>query len=203
MRRYSTVVKRLKENYKQHKKIISYGLEQRFNEASTTDIVEDVVEKSLGFDRFMDRHAQLAVDERGKEIVDIVLQFSNYQIPIEIKAITSKMTKNHIIQLSAYCKLIGSHYGILTNGVQWRLYHYGEDREEPIPISRLDFEQDSLERVIDQLIFFRKNHLKEDTQPRELNTQQLSMQNISRMPCYRKEFFQQFALRCRRGMVVQ
>lgn len=153
--RYKAVVNRLKQGIKEAQKIASLAVERQMNEAQTTDVVEDILERVLGFDRYEDRKPQFNIDEKSKNVVDILLEFSGMRVPVEIKQAPLALNERHVGQLEDYAKLLGSEFGILTNGAEWRLIRFSQAEGELL-LSKFDLLHDAPADILDAAYVFTK-----------------------------------------------
>ncbi len=158
--KYKAVVERISAGIKQAQKIAQIAIDREMNEAQTTDVVEDVLEKMLNFDRFEDRKPQFNIDGKSKNIIDILLELGDgIRIPIEIKQATLKLNDKHAGQLEDYAKLLGAEFGILTNGVEWKIIQYSAS-DGDVMVSEFNLIQDKHSAIADAIYVFSKEAIK-------------------------------------------
>ena len=106
------------------KKFLPHLLQARegnLNEADTVQRLIKVFEEVLGFDAMTEisREAQM----KGK-FVDIVLRIDGViRLLVEAKAAGEKLRDRHIEQAEAYASRNNYRWVLLTNGIEWNLYH--------------------------------------------------------------------------------
>ena len=158
--KYKAVASRINDSVKQARKLAELAAAREMNEAQTTDVVEDILEKMLGYDRFADRFPQFNIDDKGKNIVDILLQFGDgIRVPVEIKQATLRLNDRHAGQLEDYAKLLGSEFGILTNGIEWQLHSY-DGQAGDIIISRCNMLADAPKEISEAMYVFAKEAIR-------------------------------------------
>jgi len=159
-KRYKAVDDRLKASVKHAKRISILAIERQMNEAQTTDVVEDVLEKMLNFDRFEDRKPQFNIDGKSKNVVDILLEFGDgMKVPVEIKQAAMSLNERHAGQLEDYAKLLNAPYGILTNGSDWRLIRYSPD-DGDVQVAQFNLANDTPNTIIETAYVFTKESMK-------------------------------------------
>ncbi len=158
--RYKAVVARMESEVRRMQRIATLAIEREMNEAQTTDVVEDVLEKFLNYDRFEERRPQFNIDGKGKNVVDILLEFGDgVRVPVEIKQATLALNDRHAGQLEDYAKLLGAEFGILTNGSDWRLIHYSSS-DGNIEVASFNLAHDKPSQIIDSAYVFSKEAIR-------------------------------------------
>jgi hypothetical protein len=110
------------------------------------------------YDRFDDRKPQFNIDGKSKNIVDILLDFNDIRVPVEIKHANLKLTAREEGQIEDYVKLLGCEFGILTTGVEWRLYQCVNDGMLIVAHFRLDVDKPA--DIAEQAYVFTKEAIK-------------------------------------------
>lgn len=100
---------------------------QRANETQTRLLITEFLVEGLGFDRFRDLATEFQV--RGN-FVDYGLRVDGELVAfVECKSVGTKLGERHLRQVKGY---VLDHpdveWAVLTNGVQWQLWHVGVDR---------------------------------------------------------------------------
>jgi len=91
------------------------------NEADTRNRVERFLEDVLGYDLFKDVSGEEPVEHRA---ADYAIRINGKPVLIiEIKAIQTKLKDNHVFQVKNYAASKGVQWCVLTNAVEYRLYH--------------------------------------------------------------------------------
>lgn len=146
------------------KKFLPFLLEAReknLNEADTVQRLIKVFEEVLGYDAMTEisREAQM----KGK-FVDVVLRIDDViRLLVEAKAAAEKLRDRHIDQAETYA--VKNHYPwvLLTNGVEWNLYHltFGDDGVESQAAFRIDLSKaEDLDIAADKLSLLHKQAIK-------------------------------------------
>jgi hypothetical protein len=116
--------------------------EKSLNEADTVDRLHRFVEKVLGYDPSEDigREAQMK-----HKFVDLCLKIDGtIQLLVEAKAANVQLRDRHIDQAWMYASQNNYRWVVLTNGVEWRLYHLTFDEGieyEPAFVASLETEE--------------------------------------------------------------
>jgi len=95
--------------------------EAGINEAGTVDRLRRFFEDVLGYDGLQDitREAQMK-----NKYVDLCLKIEgNIRLLVEAKAASVKLRERHIEQAESYASRNNYQWVLLTNGVEWHLYH--------------------------------------------------------------------------------
>src|SRR5206468_2478634 len=91
------------------------------NEGDTRLLVTDFLCDALGFDKFSDLTTEYQV--KG-EFADYGLRIDKQLVAfIEVKRVTTKLSTKHLRQVEMYAVNEGVEWVILTNGVEWQVYH--------------------------------------------------------------------------------
>jgi len=101
--------------------ILIEARDERLNEADTVQRICHLFEKVLGYDPLRDisREAEM----KGK-YVDVSIKIDNkVRLLVEAKAAAVRLRDRHIDQAQAYASRNNYQWVLLTNGVDWNLYH--------------------------------------------------------------------------------
>jgi len=110
----ATAIKRLRP-------VIQAAADAQLNESDTRVRVQKFIEEVLGFDMLEDVTGEHAVK---KSFVDFAVKIDGkLAFFIEVKDAATKLKENHLLQASNYAVNAGIEWAILTNAVEWRLYH--------------------------------------------------------------------------------
>lgn len=91
------------------------------NEGDTRVIVTDFLCDALGYDKYADLTTEYQV--RG-EFADYGIRIDKELVAfIEVKRVATKLTIKHLRQVEMYAVNEGVEWCILTNGVDWQVYH--------------------------------------------------------------------------------
>lgn len=134
--------------------------EQNLNEADTVQRLIKVFEEVLGYDAMTEisREAQM----KGK-YVDIALRIDGViRLLVEAKAAGEKLRDRHIEQAESYASRNNYHWVLLTNGVEWNLYHLTFEEGIDAQVAfRLDLSKtDDLDAAADKLALLHKQSIK-------------------------------------------
>jgi hypothetical protein len=109
-----------------------------------------------------------------RTFVDYALFVSNrVRLVIEAKALNVSLSNRDASQLLAYCGKLGVEYGILSNGIEWKVYRViGKQNIEDrlLSVIRLDSAQesdDALQAIVEKLDILRRNRYGIPTQSTE------------------------------------
>lgn len=91
------------------------------NEGDTRLIVTDLLCEAFGFDKYADLTTEYQV--KG-EFADYGVRIDKQLVAfIEVKRVTTKLDAKHLRQVEMYAVNEGVEWAILTNAVDWRVYH--------------------------------------------------------------------------------
>jgi hypothetical protein len=110
------------------------------SEADTVTLVKDMLSEVFGYDKYAELTSEHAI--RGT-FCDLAVQYDGkVQLLIEIKAIGSALQDRHVKQAIDYASNKGVDWVVLTNGIEWVLYHVlfkkPIDKEEVVRLNMLE-----------------------------------------------------------------
>lgn len=112
---------RVKAAVKKYAKPLSDLVARDANEGDTRLLVTDFLCYGLGYDKFNDLTTEYAV--KG-EFADYGVRIDKQMVAfIEVKRVTTKLSIKHLRQVQMYAVNEGIEWIVLTNGVEWRVYH--------------------------------------------------------------------------------
>lgn len=119
------VPKRVTERFSSKLRLFQTVLEQQrardVSEADTVTIVKDVLSEVFGYDKYAELTGEHSI--RGTFCDLAVKVDSKLSFLIEVKAVGIELKDAHVKQAVDYAANVGCEYVVLTNGVEWRLYH--------------------------------------------------------------------------------
>jgi len=141
--------KEFKKRVKELRPLISESREKELNEAETRRRLEKVLTELLGYDAFSDLSGELMVRGTGTDHLDYAVKLNGQlRIIIEVKPACTTLGEKHLRQVISYGMNAGVEWCLLTNSVDWKLYHI--EFTKPIkPTLVLDF--NILNDCIDEL----------------------------------------------------
>lgn len=112
---------RVKTALRKFGKALSGLAEADANEADTRLFITDFLSEALGYDKY----SELSTEYRVKnEYADYAIRVDKELLAfVEVKRINTKLNAKHLRQVQAYAVNEGVEWIILTNGVQWQVYH--------------------------------------------------------------------------------
>ncbi len=114
------VQERLVSGIKTFQPILAAAKARDCGEADTVVIVIEILAQVLGYDKFTELTAELAVKST---FCDIATKLDGkLQMLIEVKAIGLDLKDNHVRQAIDYAANQGIDWVVLTNGIAWRVY---------------------------------------------------------------------------------
>jgi predicted type IV restriction endonuclease len=155
----------MSEIKKSLKKLLPYLLqakENRLNEADTVNRLIKVFETVLGYDGMTDISSEAQM--KGK-YVDMVLKVDGVvRLLVEAKAAGEKLKPSHIDQAQGYASRNNYRWVLLTNGIQWNLYHLtfeeGIEYEVAFAIDLAD--ESKLDSNVKKLSYLHKSAVKKN-----------------------------------------
>jgi hypothetical protein len=119
------VSKRVSERIERSLKVFRPVLEQQkardVSEADTVTIVKDLLSELFGYDKWAELTSEHSI--RGT-FCDLAVKLDGkLAFLIEVKAIGLDLKDSHIKQAIDYASNQGCEWVVLTNGIEWRLYH--------------------------------------------------------------------------------
>jgi hypothetical protein len=107
--------------------ILKRSKKQSVNEADTRIIINAILEKVLGYDKYFEVTAEQMIKSSYADYA-IILNKKPVMI-IEVKAIDVKLKQDHVRQAVNYAANEGIKWAILTNGFEWRVYRIKVDKK--------------------------------------------------------------------------
>ena len=115
------VLDRVKAAVKKYSKPLNDLVARDANEGDTRLLITDFLDQGLGYDQFNDLTTEYGV--KG-DFADYGVRIDNEMIAlIEVKRITMKLGPKHLRQVQMYAVNEGIEWVVLTNGVEWHVYH--------------------------------------------------------------------------------
>jgi hypothetical protein len=133
--------------------------EQNMNEADTVRRISKVFEDALGYDPLTEvsREAQ----SKGKYL-DLLMKIDDVpRLIVEVKRAGVKLRDRHIEQSYYYASTSNLPWVLLTNGVEWNLYHLTfEEGIEYEKAFSVDLSRDDINEVGDKLSLLHRDFIK-------------------------------------------
>lgn len=113
--------KKLTYALKKIRRLLADSRKRDLNEVETKNLVERFFEAVLGYDLFRELSAEEVVERRAADYA--VKIGKKVLLLIEIKRIQSRLKNSHVFQLKNYAASKGVRWCVLTNAIDYRLYH--------------------------------------------------------------------------------
>lgn len=114
-------MQRIKAALRKIRPLLVDSRKRDLNEADTRNRVERLLENVLGYDLFKHVSGEEPVEHRA---ADYAIRLNGKPVLlIEIKSIQTKLKDNHVFQVKNYAASKGIQWCVLTNGIEYRLYH--------------------------------------------------------------------------------
>lgn len=115
------VVERIASTLKQYQNVLAQQKARDVSEADTVTIVKDVLTDVFGYDKYSELTSEHSI--RGT-YCDLAVKIEGKLLfLIEVKAIGIELKDAHVKQAVDYASNQGCEWVVLTNGIEWRLYH--------------------------------------------------------------------------------
>jgi len=115
------VADRLQSRLKSFQQVLQAQRARDVSEADTVTVVKDVLSEVFGYDKYAELTSEHAI--RGT-FCDLAVQIGGkLTFLIEVKAIGIELKDLHVKQAIDYASNQGCEWVVLTNAVEWRLYH--------------------------------------------------------------------------------
>lgn len=115
------VAERIEKTLKPFQGILEQQRARDVSEADTVTIVKDVLNGVFGFDKYAELTSEHSI--RGT-FCDLAVKIDGkLAFLIEVKAIGLELKDSHVKQAVDYASNQGCEWVVLTNGIDWRLYH--------------------------------------------------------------------------------
>ncbi len=115
------VVDRIERTLKAFQGILEQQRARDVSEADTVTIVKDVLSDVFGFDKYAELTSEHSI--RGTYCDLAVKIDAKLAFLIEVKAIGLELKDSHVKQAIDYASNQGCEWVVLTNAIEWRLYH--------------------------------------------------------------------------------
>jgi predicted type IV restriction endonuclease len=137
--------------------------EGKANESDTVARLRDFFEDVLGYDKVKDISSE--TEMKGK-YVDLCLKIDgNICLLVEAKAAAMQLRVRQIDQAKHYASENGFRWVLLTNGVEWNLYHVSFDENEGIeydPAFEVSLADDKMDKAAEMLSLIHKRSIARD-----------------------------------------
>jgi len=120
-------IAKLKEAVEFFSPVIKRSLQNKSNEADTRIIINDLLEKVFGYDKYFEVTAEHMVKSTYVDYAIVI--DGKAEILIEVKSMDSNLKQDHIRQTVNYAASEGVKWAILTNGCEWQLYRVIVDKQ--------------------------------------------------------------------------
>lgn len=115
------VAERMERALKQFRQVLEQQRARDVSEADTVTIVKDLLSELFGYDKWAELTSEHNI--RGT-FCDLAVKLeAKLAFLIEVKAIGLDLKDNHIKQAIDYASNQGCEWVVLTNAIEWRLYH--------------------------------------------------------------------------------
>jgi len=154
--------------------------DQNLNEADTVQRILKVFEQVLGYDAMTEITRECLV--KGK-YVDIAIKIDGIiRLLVEVKSASTVLRDRHTDQARAYAAEGNIRWVVLTNGLNWNLYHLTfEEGIEYDLVFGIDLSAQEFDQAADQLILLHRENLKRDLHEELWKTRSaLSPQSLAR-----------------------
>ncbi len=115
------VADRIAGSLKQFQGILQQQKARDVSEADTVTVVKDLLCEIFGFDKYSELTSEHSI--RGTFCDLAVKVDTRLAMLIEVKAIGVELKDQHVKQAVDYAANQGCEWVVLTNGIEWRLYH--------------------------------------------------------------------------------
>lgn len=115
------VADRIERTLRAFQAILEQQRSRDVSEADTVTIVKDVLSEVFGFDKYAELTSEHSI--RGTYCDLAVKVEGKLAFLIEVKAIGLELKDSHVKQAIDYAANQGCEWVVLTNGIDWRLYH--------------------------------------------------------------------------------
>ncbi len=127
--------------------ILLKAKKENLNEADTVQRLMMVFQDVLGYDPLTDITCEMSIKTK---YVDLALKIDGViRLLVEAKAAGSDLKEKYIEQAESYAAHSGLHWVVLTNGVNWNLYHlsFGDEGIDPERVFSLDLASDDIDKA--------------------------------------------------------
>jgi predicted type IV restriction endonuclease len=133
--------------------------EDNLNEANTVQRLMMVFQNVLGYDPLTEITRELAIKTK---YVDLALQIDGViRVLVEAKAAGCELRDRHIEQAKSYAAESNIRWVLLTNGVNWNLYHLSFDEGiETERVFALDLATDDIDKAAESLALLHEHNIR-------------------------------------------
>lgn len=136
------MAERIQSGLKRFAPVLAAQRDRDVSEADTVTLVKDLLSEVFGYDKYAELTSEHAI--RGT-YCDLAIQFDGkLQLLLEVKAIGSALQDRHVKQSIDYASNQGADWVVLTNGIEWILYHVlfrkPIDKEEVVRLNLLEID---------------------------------------------------------------
>lgn len=115
------VIERIQSQLRQFQNVLEAQKARDVSEADTVTIVKDLLSAVFGYDKYAELTSEHSI--RGT-FCDLAVKIeAKLAFLIEVKAIGIDLKDSHVKQAIDYAANQGCEWVVLTNGIDWRLYH--------------------------------------------------------------------------------
>ena len=146
------------------KKILPHLLQAQqdnLNEADTLKGIVKVFEEVLGYDSWTEISREFEVKCK---YVDLAIKIDGtIKFFVEVKAAGKKLRQRHVEQVELYAAQGNIPWLLVTNGVEWRLYHLTITTGEPVdfePVFSVTLAPETIEESAEKLALIHRNSVK-------------------------------------------
>jgi len=115
------VAKRISENLKRFQPVLDSARDRDINESDTVLIVTDMLADIFGYDKYSEITSEHEIRSTFCDLAIIVE--NDLRFVIEVKAIGLDLKDSHVKQAVDYAANKGVDWALLTNGVNWKVFH--------------------------------------------------------------------------------
>jgi len=149
----------IKRQLKRFIPIFLRSQEENLNEADTGQRLIKFFEEALGYDSMTELSKEKQI--KGK-YVDIAIKIDNHvRVLIETKSAGTTLRDRHIEQAEKYAAEGNIRWVLLTNGIQWILYHLTfEEGIDFVRVFTVDLQTDPIDRAADLIVILHRQSIK-------------------------------------------
>ena len=115
------VMERIVAGVKRYQPVLAAAKARDVGESDTVTIVKDMLADVFGYDKYSELTSEFSI---RSTYCDLAIKIDGkLQTLIEVKAIGIELKENHVKQAIDYAANQGVDWVLLTNGIQWRVYH--------------------------------------------------------------------------------
>jgi hypothetical protein len=157
------IAERIQSGLKRFAPILAAQRDRDVSEADTVTLVKDLLSEVFGYDKYSELTSEHAI--RGT-YCDLAIQFDGkVQLLLEVKAIGGTLQDRHVKQSIDYASNQGVDWVVLTNGIEWVLYHVlfkkPIDKEEVVRLNLVEIDPKS-DEDLERLYLLTKTGISKD-----------------------------------------